>query len=93
MAVELFSAKFVSPKLQQAADAIAFQTTMKRRAGESRDRGLESIEAVVERQTRVLAKRYDEVFLLDRQNHGPGSGRAGAAICCGFTLFHLGTAF
>jgi hypothetical protein len=47
---------------------VAFQTTIKRRAGELRDGGLQGVLAVVERQQRVLAKRDDDGLLFDREN-------------------------
>jgi hypothetical protein len=88
--VELLPASLVPLNLGQAADAMAFQTTMKRRACELRDRGLKSIEAVVERQKRVLAKRHDDGFLFDRQNRRPRNGGTGPAIGSGLALLPLG---
>ena len=88
--VELLPERSVALDLWQATDAVAFQATMKGRAGKLRDRGLKSIETVVERQKRVLAKRHDDGFLFDRQNRGPGNGRAGTAIRCGVALLPLG---
>ncbi len=64
--VELLSARSVTLDLGQAADAMAFQATMKRRAGELWDRGLQGVQAVVEWQQRMLAKRDDDGFLLNR---------------------------
>jgi hypothetical protein len=49
---------------------MALQTPMKGRTGELRDRGLESVEAVVQWHKRVLAKGHDDSLLLDRQNRG-----------------------
>lgn len=74
IAVELLP--FVGPvalHLGQTADAMAFQTTMQGGAGQLRDRCLESIQAVVERQQRVPAKRHDDGFLFDRQHGGLGN--------------------
>lgn len=85
--VELLPASLVTLNHGQAADAMAFQTTMKRRAGELRDRGLQSVQAVVKRQKRVLAKRHDDGFLFDRPNRGPGNGWTGPAMDSRF--FHL----
>jgi hypothetical protein len=61
--VELLGARLVPLDLRQAADAMAFQATMKRRASELRDGGLQGVQAVVERQQRVLAKPDDDGFL------------------------------
>jgi len=63
---------------------------MKRRAGELRDRGLQGVQAVVEWQQRVLAKRDDDGFLLNRQNGRLGSGGASPAIGSGLALLPLG---
>ena len=51
--VELLPARLVALDFWQAADAMAFKTTMKGRSGELRNRGLESVKAVVERQQRA----------------------------------------
>ena len=91
--VELLPARLVTLDLGQAADAVTLQAPVKRRAGELRDRGLKSIEAVVERQKRVLAKRHDDGFLFDRQDRGPGNGWTGAAIRCGLALLPPGDRF
>ena len=66
--IELLPPGLVTLDIGQAADAVTFQTPMQGRAGEMRDRSLECVEAIVERQKRVLAKRYDDGFLFDRQN-------------------------
>jgi hypothetical protein len=41
----------------QAGDAVALQAAVQAGAGERRDRGLEGVEAVVERQKRMAAER------------------------------------
>src|SRR5487761_1590950 len=61
---------------------MAFQTTMQRGAGQLRHRCLESIQAVVERQQRVLAKRHDDGFLFDRQDDGLRDGWASPMTLC-----------
>ena len=48
--VELLLVKLVTFDLRQAADAMALQTTMKRRTSKRRDRGLQGVQAVVQRQ-------------------------------------------
>ena len=49
---------------RQAADAVALKTAVQRRAGKVGNRFLQGVEAVIERQQRMLAKRHDGGFLL-----------------------------
>jgi hypothetical protein len=88
--IEPLLARLVALDLGQAADAMPFQTTMKRRAGELRDRGLQGVQTVVERQKRVLAKRDDDGVLFHRQNRRLRNGRASPAIGSGVALLPLG---
>ncbi len=69
---------------------MALKTTMKRIAGELRDRGLQGVQAVVERQERVLAKRHYDGFLLDRQNRRSRNGGTRPVIHRGLALLPLG---
>ena len=69
---------------------MALKTTMKRRAGELRDRGQQGVQAVVERQESVLAKRHYDGFLLDRQNHRSRNGGTRPVIHRGLALLPLG---
>ena len=62
--VELLSARLVALNFGQAADAMTLQASMKRRAGELRDRRLQRVQTVVKRQQRVLAKRDDDGFMF-----------------------------
>lgn len=55
--------------LRQSADAMPLQASVQRRARQVRDRRLQSIKAVVERQQRMLAKS-DDRGLLRRAPHG-----------------------
>src|SRR4030088_1309815 len=80
IAVELLPPGFVAFHLRQPADAMAFQTTMKRRSGQVRDRGLQGVQAVVQRQERVLAKRAYDGPSLPRQNRRPRHGWPSPAI-------------
>jgi hypothetical protein len=80
IAVELLPPGLVAFHVGQPADAMAFQTTMKRRPGQVRDRGLQGVEAVVQRQERVLAKRDEDGLLLHRQNRRPRHGWPSPAI-------------
>ena len=78
--VEFLPPGLVAFDVKQSAYAVTLQAPTKRRAGELRDRGLESIEAVVERQKRVLAKRHDDSLLLHRENCRSRNGWSGPAI-------------
>ena len=55
-----------------------------------RNRSLECVEAIVERQKRVPAKLHDDGFLFHRQNLRSGNGGNGAAICGAGALPPLG---
>jgi hypothetical protein len=50
VAVEFPSAALVAFYLGQTADIVSFETTMKRRSGQLRDRGLQGVETVLKRQ-------------------------------------------
>lgn len=63
--VELLPLGLVAFEIRQSADAVTLQTPMKGIASELRNRGLECVEAVVQRQQCVLAKRHDDGFLFD----------------------------
>src|SRR5258708_25237446 len=80
IAVELLPPGLVAFHLGRPADAMAFQPTVMRRSGQARDRGLQGVEAVVQRQERVLAKRDDDGLLLHRQNRRPRHGWPSPAI-------------
>ena len=58
----------------QAADAVALQQAVQRRAGQAWNRGLEGVEAIVERQVRVLAEGPGGRFLFRAP---PRGGRFG----------------
>jgi hypothetical protein len=88
--VELLPPGLVAFDLRQTADAVTLQTPMKGRASELWDRSLQRIEAVVQRQQRVLAKRHDDGFLFDRKNRRPGNGWAGATVGSRLALPPLG---
>jgi hypothetical protein len=61
---ELLPLCLIAFDIRQPADAVALQTPMKGRASELRNRGLECVEAIVQRQQRVLAKRNDDGLLF-----------------------------
>jgi hypothetical protein len=58
----------VAPDLGQPADPVPLEAAMQRRPREVRDRGLEAVEAVVQRQERVAPERDDDGFLLWRED-------------------------
>jgi hypothetical protein len=62
IAVELLPSGLVALHLRQPTDAMAFKTTMQRGSSQLGDRGLQGVEAVVERQERVLAKCDDDMM-------------------------------
>ena len=88
--VELLPPGLVALDFRQTADAMTLQASVKRGAGELRNRRLESVEAVVQRQQRVLAKRHDDGLLLHRKNRRSRNGWAGSAIGGGLALLPLG---
>ena len=75
-------------------DAMALQAAVQRRARQVRDRRLQGVEAVVERQQRMPAEGDDDRLLLDRQHGrlGPPSARS-ADRRPRSALFHLATVF
>ncbi len=60
----------VAVDLGQSADAVTFQTAMQRGPGQVRDRRLQTIEAVVEREQRVPSESDDDRLLLEREHGG-----------------------
>ena len=67
--LELRLGGLVALDLGEARDVVALQTAVQRRAGQVRDRRLQGIETIVQRQQRVPAKRDDDGLLSGRQ-HG-----------------------
>ena len=57
-------------EIGQAADAVALEAAMQSGASELRNRGLQRIEAIVERQQGVFAESHDDGFLLGAQRGG-----------------------
>ncbi len=68
VALELLALGLVAFDIRQARDAMTLQTPMQRRTRQVRDRGLESIEAVVQRQQRVPPEGDDCRLLFLSQN-------------------------
>ncbi len=69
----LLRGRLVASDLRQSTDAVTLKTTVQRRARQHRNRCLKRIEAIVERQQRVLAKGNSKSFLL-RTKDGRGWG-------------------
>src|SRR5579871_2396991 len=59
---------------------------MQRRPCQVRDRRLQSVQAIIQRQQRVTAKGDDDSLLLDRQNGRPRLLRTGLAVIEGSAL-------
>lgn len=72
----------VALHLRQAADAVPLQAAVKRRAGQVRDRGLQAVEAVVQRQQSMPAEGHDDGLLLWGQNRRTGLLRPHGGIAC-----------
>ena len=68
IALERLFGGLVAGDLGQAADAVALQTAVKRRPGQVRERRLECIEAVVQRQQGMPAEGDDNGLFLRTQN-------------------------
>lgn len=68
--LELLAPRAVALHVWQTRDLVPLQTTVQRRAGQLRDRGLQGVEAIVERQQRMPAKGNDNSFLLKGKNGG-----------------------
>jgi hypothetical protein len=62
--------RLVALQIWQPRGAVPLQTAMERRARQPRDRGLEGMEAIIERQQRVAADGHDHGLLLERQPCG-----------------------
>ena len=65
---ELLFGGLVAFDIRQPSDAMPLQTPMQRRSGQMRQCCLQRVEAIVERQQRMLAERHDDSFILDRQD-------------------------
>lgn len=68
--LELLAPGPVAIPVGQPGDVVPLQAAMQRRAGQLRDRGLKSVEAIVERQQGMPAKGNDNGFLLTGKNGG-----------------------
>ena len=68
VALEGLFGGLVTGDLRQTADAVALEAAMQGRPGQVRDGRLQGIEAVVERQQRMLAEGDDDRLFLGRQD-------------------------
>jgi hypothetical protein len=93
VALELAPDGRVAFDLRQLRDAVALETAVQRRARQVRDRGLQGVEAVVQRKQRVPAEGDDHRLILDRQHGGSGDLGAGRQIGGGGPLLPLGDVF
>ena len=59
----------------QPADAVALEAAVERRSGQVRDRRLERVETVVQRQQRVSTERHAHGLLLGRKGGGMNGPR------------------
>ena len=72
VAFELRPLRLVALHIRQARDAMSLQTAVQRRSRQMRDRGLQSVKAVVQRQQRMAPKRHDHRLLILGQNRRTG---------------------
>src|SRR5258705_1953360 len=79
--VEHLLAGLVSLDLRQPADAMPFQATVQRGASQLRNRGLQGVQTVIERQQSVLANRNDDGLLLRGQDGGAGNCWTRSTVC------------
>ncbi len=68
--LELLAPGPVAIDVGKPGDVVPLQAAMQRRAGQLRDRGLQRVEAIVERQQRMPAKSNDNGFLLKGKDSG-----------------------
>jgi len=76
--LELALARLLALDVRQPGHAMALQAAMQRGAGQVGDRGLQGIEAVIQRQQGMAAEGDDDGLVLRRQAGGlchPGPGR------------------
>src|SRR5262249_61530117 len=78
------------PDVREPRDAVPLQAAVQGRARQMRDRRLKGIQAVVERQQRMLAKRDDGGVVFERQGRRLRVFRAGRQIRRRAALLPLG---
>ena len=91
--LEFLLFRLVARDVRQTGNAVPLQTTMQRRPGEMRDRGLQGIKTVIQREQRVRLKATmtassSTVRIVDLGSFGP-MGTSETAV----RLFHLATVF
>ena len=80
VALELLPLGLVALDIRQARDAVTLQAPMQRRPRQVRDRWLQGIEAVVQRQQRVASEGDDHRLLGLGQHRGPRFRRPGLHV-------------
>jgi len=73
--LELLLRWLVAFQVREAGDAVPLEAPVQRRARQVRDRGLQRIEAVVEREQAMAAEGDDHRLLLEGQHRGMRLGR------------------
>jgi len=90
VALELGPPRLVALCVGQPRDAVALQAPVQAGAGQVRDRGLERVKAVVQRQQRVAPERDDDGLLVKGQHRGARLLRTGAFVLDRGALLPLG---
>jgi hypothetical protein len=85
--------RFVAFDVGEAADPMPLQTAMQRGAPQMRDRRLQRVKTIVERQQRVLAKGDDDRFFVRGQDVEQGAFGPIAASAVVVRRFHFATVF
>ena len=80
VALELLAFGVLALDVGQAGDAVPLQTPVQRRTGQVRDRRLQCIEAVIQRQQRMAPECDDHRLFGLCQNGGPRLRRPGLHI-------------
>lgn len=81
VALELLPCRLVALDVGQPADAMTLQAAMQGRARQMRDRRLQRIKTIIERQQRVTPEGDDDRFLLDGEDRRSWLPRSGRQVC------------
>jgi hypothetical protein len=79
--------------LGQTGDAVALQAAVQAGAGQMRDCGLQGLQAVIEGQQGVAAKRHHGGLFLAREHRGMRGSRSGRLVGNRRPALPLGTVF
>ena len=80
--LELLANQLVAFDLRQTADPMALQAAIQRGPRQVRNGRLQRVEAVIQRQQRVLAEGDDDRLLFQRQQRRAGLLRPGRPLRC-----------